>query len=246
MTLPDSTFPPAGLERSIDESLARLGTDHVDLLQLHDIEFADLRQIMDESIPALQKIRSAGKTRFIGVTGLPLKVLRRVALSEPVDAVLSYCRYNLMITDLDELLTPVARDRGIALVNASPLHMGLLTERGAPSWHPAPDKVKQVGREVAALCRAHGVCAADVALRFCLDHPYVSTTLVGMADPNHVMENIRALDFPLDPELMRQVQVLVAPVKNLIWPSGRPENNDYEGSGDSGNRLPSSFVAVQP
>jgi len=239
-------FSPARLVRSIDESLARLRTDHVDLLQLHDIEFGDFRQIVDQALPALEAIRRSGKTRFIGITGLPLKMLARVACAVPLDTVLSYCRYNLMITDMDQWLTPVAGQKGVALINASPLHMGVLTERGAPAWHPAPPEVKQAGRAVVDFCRSRGVRVADVALRFCLDHPYVSTTLVGMADPGHVMENVRALDFEPDPELMAGIQRLVAPVKDVTWPSGRPENNDYEGCGDSENRLPSSFVVVQP
>ncbi len=72
-------FSADRLAHSIDESLARLQTDYVDLLQLHDIEFGDYRQIVEESVPALEKIKQSGKARFIGATGLPLKILRNVA-----------------------------------------------------------------------------------------------------------------------------------------------------------------------
>lgn len=221
-------FSARRVTASIDESLRRLRLDYVDLLQGHDIEFGDHRQIVDETIPALRKIQESGKARFIGITGLPLKMLREVSAEAGVDTILTYCRYNLLINDLDELLTPFARETGVGLINASPLHMGILTERGAPSWHPAPEAVKEAGAEVAALCARRGVRVADVALRYCIEHPYVATTLVGMSRPDHVENNVRGIQSPIDADLLGEIKALVAPVANTTWPSGRPENNDYE------------------
>lgn len=221
-------FSAERITASIDESLKRLRTDYVDVLQAHDIEFGDCNQIIEETVPALRKIQASGKARFVGITGLPLKIMRKVAEAAEVDTFLSYCRYNLMITDLDDLLTPFARENGIGLINASPLHMGILTERGSPDWHPAPDKVKQAGARVVEICQKHGVRVADVALRFCLDHPHLATTLVGMSRVGHVETNIRVVDTTADPELLREIEQAVAPVNNVTWPSGRPENNDYE------------------
>lgn len=222
-------FSAARLERSIDESLARLRTDSVDLLQLHDIEFGDFRQIVEESLPALRRIQKSGKARFLGITGFPLKILREVAAAAEVDTILSYCRYNLMITDLDDLLTPLCRRKKIGLINASPLHMGLLTERGAPAWHPAPPQVKDAGARIADLCRRRGADVSAVALRYCLNHPYVATTLVGMADPLHVRRNLEVLDGPdIDPSLLAAMAEIVVPVKDITWPSGNPVNNDSD------------------
>src|SRR5436305_4610230 len=119
-------FSARRIEASIDESLLRLRTDHVDLLQVHDVEFGDIRQIIDETLPALRRIQHAGKARWIGITGYPLRILSSIAQESPVDIILSYCRYNLMVNDMDILLTPFARERGIGLINAWPLHMGLL------------------------------------------------------------------------------------------------------------------------
>ncbi|CAN5835603.1 hypothetical protein BH24BAC1_BH24BAC1_37170 [soil metagenome] len=64
---------------SIDESLARLKTDHVDLYQLHDIEFVDREQILHEAIPAALKVKESGKARYIGITGLPVRYLADIA-----------------------------------------------------------------------------------------------------------------------------------------------------------------------
>lgn len=221
-------FSPDRLFRSIDESLGRLRTDYVDLLQLHDIEFGDYRQIVDEALPAARRIQQSGKARFIGITGLPLKILREVAAVAEVDSILSYCRYNLMITDLDDVLTPLCRERNIGLINASPLHMGILTERGAPAWHPAPAAVKEAGRRAAELCRRHGADVAAVALRYCLNHPHVASTLVGMADPRHTLSNLQALETEIPPQLMADIASVVAPVKDITWPSGNPVNNDSD------------------
>ncbi len=219
-------FSSGRLEKSINESLARLQTDHVDLLQAHDVEFGDIRQIIEETVPALRQIQRQGKARFIGVTGYPPRMLAAIAQEAPVDVILSYCRYNLMITDMDVLLTPWARSQGIGLINASPLHMGILTEGGAPAWHPAPQSVKDAGARVVELCKREGADPSVVALRFCLDHPYAASTLVGMSDPQQVRENLRALDAVIDPALMLEIQEIVKPVKDVVWASGRPENAD--------------------
>src|SRR5580704_15341428 len=120
-------FSAARIRSSIDESLQRLRTDYLDVFLAHDIEFVSERQIVEEAIPTMRELQCEGKARFIGITGLQLKMLRRVAEAAPVDAILSYCRYNLLITDMDDVLTPFAERNGIGLINASPLHMGILT-----------------------------------------------------------------------------------------------------------------------
>ena len=212
---------------SIDESLARLKTDYLDLLQAHDVEFGETQQIVEETIPTLREIQQVGKTRFIGISGFPLRVLREIASTQDVDTVLSYCRYDLLVTDLDAELTPLVRERGMGLINASPFHMGLLTDRGAPEWHPAPPQVKQVAARVVALCRERGFDPSAVALKFGLDYPHVASTLTGMHTHAEVEMNLKALELSLDPELMREIERIVFPVKDMVWPSGRPENQDF-------------------
>jgi L-galactose dehydrogenase len=92
--------------------------------------------------PPCIRMREQGKVRFLGVTGYPPKTLLRVAKAAPVDTILSYCRFNLLIDDLDAVLTPFCKEKNIGLINASGLHMGVLTEQGAPSWHPRRGKFK--------------------------------------------------------------------------------------------------------
>jgi L-galactose dehydrogenase len=201
-----------------------LQTDYVDLFQVHDLEFGDAQQIIDETIPALRQLQQQGKARYIGITGYPPKLLRRIAEGAPVDSILTYCHYNLMNTDMDEVLTAFARERGIGLINAAALHMGILTENGPAAWHPAPQAVRDAGKKAAEFCRSHGADIADVAMRFSLDHPYVSSTLVGMANTRQVESSLELLRTSSDPELLRQVEAILAPVFNYVWPSGRAEN----------------------
>jgi L-galactose dehydrogenase len=219
-------FSAARVTASIDESLMRLQTDYVDLLQVHDVEFGDFTQIVEETLPTLRQIQKLGKARYIGVTGYPLGMLSRIIEAVPVDTVLTYCRYNLMITDMDEMLTPIAKKHGVGLINASGLNMGILTERGAPDWHPAPVEVRDAGKQAVRLCNKRGIDTAHVALRFCFDHPYVSSTLVGMSTRHHVETNLDALQAASDHPLREELRHILKPVFNYVWPSGKPENFD--------------------
>ncbi|MGA3185658.1 MAG: aldo/keto reductase [Bryobacteraceae bacterium] len=217
-------FSAARIRRSIDESLRRLRTDYLDVFLAHDIEFVSETQIVEEAIPVMRELQREGKARFIGITGLQLKMLREVAEAAPVDVVLSYCRYNLFITDMDEILTPFVQEHEIGLINASPLHMGILTVGGPPQWHPAPVEVKEVGRRIVEFCEQRGVAASDLALQFCMKHPYVSTTLAGMSTVEQVRQNAGAGS--ADAGVLPEIRELIAPVANRRWGSGRAENQD--------------------
>ena len=220
-----SDFSAKRVEASIDESLARLQTDHVDVLQIHDVEFGDARQIIEETLPAARRVQQSGKARFIGISGLPVRYLRKLAGQIEIDTILTWGHYNLVEDEMDEELTPLCRERGIGLINASPLHQRLLTEKGAPEWHRSPKPVMEAAGKLAALCRSHGVDLADVAMKVCLDHPHVATTIVGMSKVRHVESNLKALDLVISNGLMPAIEAIVAPVKNMMWFEGRPENN---------------------
>jgi L-galactose dehydrogenase len=219
-------FSKARVASSIEESLKRLRTEYVDVFLAHDIEFADRKQIVYETLPAMRDMQKQGKARYIGVSGLPLKLLADVAQRAGPDVILSYCHYNLLARDLDDVLTPVAISRGIGLINASPLHMRLLSTVGPPTWHPAPEIVKWKGAAAVALMERMGLNPAQVALRFCLDHLYVSSTLVGMSNVEEVRQNVKALHFEMGAELMHAIDSITAPVHSVTWRSGRPENSD--------------------
>jgi len=219
-------FSESRVKSSVDESLRRLKTDHLDLLIAHDIEFGDRDQIIHETVPAMRNLQKSGKIRAVGISALPLKILADVAVRAQVDFVLSYCRYNPLIQDMDTYLTPVLEKQGIGLLNAAPVHLRLLTKEGALPTHPAPESVKQAGAAIVQACLRHDADPAIVALQFCLNHPYAASTCVGMSNQREVEQNLTALDSQIAPDLLAEIARIAAPVKNITWPSGRPQNQD--------------------
>jgi L-galactose dehydrogenase len=226
-------YSARAVSTGLEASLTRLGTEYVDLLQVHDVEFSDFAQIIDETLPELRRLQAEGKIRYVGITGYPLGMLTRILRTSSVDSVLTYCRYNMMITDMDDVLTPVARQSGVGLINASALNMGILTERGAPDWHPAPAGLRAAGQRAVQFAKERGVSLSNQALRFCFDHTYVSSTLVGMSTREHVRANLGALQELSDPAFQREVRQLFGEFLNYVWPSGKQENCDVSRSAET-------------
>lgn len=209
---------------SVDESLERMGVDYIDLIQCHDIEFGDLDVVVNETIPALRKVQEQGKVGFVGITGLPLKIFRYVMVRIEVDTILSYCRYSLNDTALADLI-PFLQEKKVGVISASPLSMRLLTNRGAPDWHPAGDDIKETCAKAAKYCRQKGVDISQLGMQFALSHSDIHTTLMGTANPENVKKNIAWIEQPIDHELLSEMNAILAPISNKTWLSGRPENN---------------------
>lgn len=220
----DFDFSAKRVIAGVDESLARLGVDHVDFIQAHDIEFGNLDQVISETIPALRKVQEAGKARFVGVTGLPMKSIRRVVESVAVDTILSYCHFELNDTALADHI-PLFKRCGVGIINASPLGMGLLSNRGTPDWHPAPKELKEVCARAAAHCKARGASIEKLAVQYSLSNPEITTTIVGSADPANMLRNIQWAGEAIDRNLLGEVLGILKLVHNLTWISGREENN---------------------
>ena len=220
----DFDFSAKRVKCSVDESLARLKVDYVDFIQVHDMEFGDINQIDQETLPALRAIQEAGKARFVGITCLPLRLFRTVMEQAEVDQVQSYCHYCLNDTSLEELL-PWFEEKGVAVFSSAPVAMRLLSNEGPPDWHPAPAEVKARCAEAARYCTERGTDLSKLALQFAVAHPGIPTTIVGTANSRRVIQNIRAIEEPLNEELLADVRKILAPIHNLTWPSGRPEND---------------------
>jgi L-galactose dehydrogenase len=221
-------FSAKRVASSLEESCRRLGTDYIDLLQCHDIEFAPLDCIVAETLPALAELRRAGRIGHIGVTGLPLKVLRAaVERAGPglIETVLSFCRFELNDSALDGLI-PFFQEKGVGVINGSPTGMGLLTARGLPSWHPATRRMAEVAAEAVRYCGELGVDVVKLALQFSVAHPGIATTLVGTANPANLARNVAYVDEPIDFGLMARVLDRLSPIANHNFTRGRPENRD--------------------
>ncbi|WP_448248867.1 aldo/keto reductase [Thalassotalea agariperforans] len=220
----DFDFSAKRIEASLEESLTRLGVDGVDILYLHDIEFGDLNQVFNEAIPCLQALKAQGKIRYFGVTGYPIKIFEETINQFDIDCILTYCRYALHDTSLTKLI-PSLDAKGVGIINASPTGMGLLTERGAPSWHPGNKELLAASQKAVALCQAHGVDVTEIALQFAINHPSIVSTLVGTANPLNIEKNVKWAEKKPDQAL---VEELLALFKNIdcTWPSGHTINQD--------------------
>ena len=205
--------------RSFEESRARLGVEHIDVLQCHDIEYGDRARILDEALPALRELKAQGLIGAVGVTGYDLNLLEKVAVDQQVDTVMAYCTYTLQDRRLASTARSLAR-RGITVFNASPLGMGLLTSKGPPDWHPAHAVVKAAAARAARACEAAGADISALAMRFAVqtaaEHG-IASTVVGMSTAAHLPRNLEALTAPIDAELLAQVESILEPVRDLGW-----------------------------
>jgi L-galactose dehydrogenase len=220
----DFDFSAERVVRSVDESLKRLRVAHIDLIQCQDVEFVNVSNLIEETIPALLKLKRQGKVRHIGITGLPLKVFRKVLDKTAVDTVHSYCHFCLTNTTLVQLL-PYLTEKRVGVINAAPLGMGLLTEKGPPKWHPAPAKVRDTCAKAVAHCRKTKTPLPHLALQFATAHRDIATTLVGTSSAKKIKESVKCIEKDLDQSLLAEVQDILTPIRNEIWPSGRKENN---------------------
>jgi aryl-alcohol dehydrogenase-like predicted oxidoreductase len=218
-------FSAKRVAESVDVSLHRLRTDHLDIVLLHDIEFVPMQQIVDETLPALRKIQQSGKVRFIGFSGYPMKIFKFILDQTSVDCVLSYNQYTLQNTRYADEIVPYLKAKGVGVMNAGPFSARLLTNAELPKWLKEPEEVKAAARKAANLCADRGSDIAKLAVQFSCANPEIATTVAGSANPNNIRKWAQWLAEPIDQELLREVQTIFAPVKNLGHKEGLPENN---------------------
>src|SRR5262245_40728687 len=187
-------YTPAGLRACLEGSLRRLHTDHVDILLAHDIEFAaDYEAVFTDTAAALHDLKREGKCRFVGMSALPLGLLRQAVERCDLDVVISYCHFHLQDTTLLTDLLPAAERRGVGVLNASPLAMGLLTQQGPPDWHPADAEIQSACRRAAEVCRRRGADLAFLGMQFCFSEPRIPSTITGTAKRRELEANLKAL-----------------------------------------------------
>ena len=224
----DYDYSSERTESSLHESLKRLGVDYLDLIQCHDVEFADRDQIVNETLPVLHRLKSQGLARFVGITGLSLKIfpsfLDRVD-SGIIDTILSFCHYELNDDSLADLI-PYLKEKGVGIINASPTGMGLLTPRGAPAWHPAGEAIIEGCRKAVEHCEAKGINIVKLAIQYACSNPDIATTLVSTARPQGIQENIAYVQEPMDERLVAEVLEVLKPIHRFNFTRGRPEHCD--------------------
>ena len=218
-------FSAKRVAESVDVSLHRLGTDHLDIVLCHDIEFVEMQQIVDETIPALRKAQKAGKVRFLGVSGYPQKIFRFISDQADIDCALSYNQYTLQNTRFVDETVPYLKDRGVGVMNAGPFSARLLTNAQLPEWLKEPETVKAAARKAAELCAKCGSDIAKLALQFSCANPDITTTIAGSANPDNIRKWSQWIAEPMDQALLLEVLEIFRPVKNVGHREGLPQNN---------------------
>ncbi|HEX4794175.1 MAG TPA: aldo/keto reductase [Humisphaera sp.] len=218
-------FSAKRVAESVDVSLERMKVDHLDIVLCHDIEFVDMRQIVEETLPALRKIQQAGKVRFVGVSGYPMNVFKYVLDRTPLDVILSYNHYTLQNTMLADL-APYLKGKGVGIMNAAPFSARLLTNAPLPPWHKATPQVREVAAQAARHCQSKGIDIAKLALQYSIRHPDMATCIVGSANPQNVQLWAKWASEPIDEGLLKEVLEILKPIHNWFYQEGLPENND--------------------
>jgi aryl-alcohol dehydrogenase-like predicted oxidoreductase len=215
-----SDFSPEHLRASLVASLDRLKTDYLDLFQLHDPPFALLRE-KPEIMETLQGLCRAGQVRAIGISARSPQEALAIIRHFPVATV----QTNFSMTDqrvVEIGLLPVCRERGVGLIGRTPLCFGFLTGgySAQSAFHPQDHRSGWSSSQLEAWARAPAVFSpvldrhapltkAQLALRYCLSYPEVSTVIPGMLTCEHVDENARAGELsPLEPGELAEIEAL--------------------------------------
>lgn len=222
-------FSAKKVEESVNKSLKLLGLDYVDVIQVHDLEFAENTDIIvNETLPALEKIVKEGKARFIGITGYPLYLLKEVIEKSKVkiDVILTYCRNTLIDETLKEYI-PFLKSRGIGVISACAVAMGLLTDAGGRPWHPAQQEIRDAAQKALQHCKNAGVDLARLAIQYSIATEGVATHLMGCNTCEIFLKNLDSVTTPPTALELKQVtevrEKFFIPLSKKHWEGDDPE-----------------------
>jgi aryl-alcohol dehydrogenase (NADP+) len=223
----DSGNSRQNILRAVEASLRRLGTDHIDLYQVHSW---DPDTPIDETLRALDDLVHSGKVRYLGCSNvLAYQLARSLGRAEVLGTARFDCvqpRYNLLFREIERELLPLCQEEGIAVIPYNPLAGGFLTgkhHRGTPTqgtrftlgwaagryqeryWHErmfdTVDDLRPVAEEV-------GVPLATLALQWVLAHPTITSPIIGASRPEQLAAAVQAVRTPLDPEVKARLDEL--------------------------------------
>ena len=207
------------IRKGLDESMARLGVDYVDIVHLHDFEYqhrSKTEWAFSEGFPALVKLKEEGRIGAVSAGIYPLDLWQRVIAEAPVDAILTHNHYCLNDTRGTELVEP-CRAKNIGMINASPFASGVLTGGKVADWHPATAGQRAIFAEAAAFCEKQGSSIAKLAFQFaCQDTPF-DTTMFSTARSASLERNLAWYGEPFDAALVAEVRKILAPVMDHQW-----------------------------
>ena len=200
-----------GVRRSLDESLARLGLDRVDVLFLHDPdEYDDVEGSVASAVPALVGLREEGLVRAVGIGSKSVAAHLAGVRAGDLDLLMVAGRYTLLEQPAAPELIPECRERGIGIAVAGAFNSGLLaTSTPGPGaryeYGDAPAEVVARAQRLAMVCGKFGVELPAAALQFPLREPVVRSVVLGATEPAHIAQNVARVAEPIPDALWEQL-----------------------------------------
>jgi aryl-alcohol dehydrogenase-like predicted oxidoreductase len=200
-------YSAEGVYRSLADSLERSGLDRFDVLLIHDPDehWQDART---GAYPALDRLRSEGAVRAVGVGMNQTSMLARFVRETEVDCVLVAGRYSLLDRSAADELLPLCRERGVGVLVGGVFNSGVLADPGPGAtfdYAPVPGPVLERALALRGRCTAHGVPLAAAALQFPLRHPAVTGILVGARGPAEIAANDQLATLPIPAALWAEL-----------------------------------------
>jgi len=235
----------AALRQSVETSLRLLRRDNIDILMIHEPDrpgqydwWSDYDSFHGPVVEVLHELKQAGVIRFTGLGGTTAYELPRIMATGFYDVVLTAFNYSLLWREASMAVFPEAKKQNMGLIIGSPLQQGALARRydeeveGAAAWLSPPRRAQY--RALYALLDEIGLPIAEVALRFVLSNPDVSTTLMGARSVDEVEQNVAAVEkSPLPAEVIKRLNEIAAmvPFRPFEEPFGLPFGREYHGPG---------------
>jgi aryl-alcohol dehydrogenase-like predicted oxidoreductase len=221
------------LIRACEASLRRLGTDYIDLFQVHEW---DGHTPLEETLSALDHLVNSGKVRYIGCSNYAAwHIMKALGISERKNLqrfISQQIYYSLQARDAEYELVPVALDQGVGILVWSPLAGGLLSgkyrrgqdmpegSRHLTDWNEPPvhdeDQLYDIVDVLVEIAEARGVSAAQVALAWTLGRPGIATVVVGARTEEQLADNLGAADLTLEDDERARLDEVSAP--RLMYP----------------------------
>ena len=210
----------ARVRKSFEESMARLGLDRVEILHLHDPEYAsDLKDVTGKggALEEMFKMKEEGLADAVGLAmgriDIPLPLVR----DWPFDIVLNHNRHTLLNRSAGELFDH-AHQKGMAVFNAAPYAGGVLAKGSADmpriTYQAASDEELEPVRRIEEICASHGVDMGAAALQFSINDPRITTTVVGVSKPERVAESTGWARAELPSEVMAEISRVPASMED--------------------------------
>ncbi|QOD44729.1 aldo/keto reductase [Clavibacter zhangzhiyongii] len=202
-------FSADGVRRSLDDSLARLGLDRVDVLLIHDPD-EHLDQAVHEAVPALARLRDEGVVGAIGVGSGTPRSLAALIGTGALDLAMVAGRYTLLDQSALHEVIPAAEEHGTRIIAVSVFNSGITAsddpaDGATYEYGPASEEVLARARRIAEICAGYGVELPHAAIRFPLRHPAISTVALGMASADEVRDDAAHASRPVPDELWAEL-----------------------------------------